>query len=71
MRTVSTAKNLTDRQMRLLEEARREKIGEPVNPSPQLLDKINSQQELNDVDIERAVAKKKAAALAEKARSTG
>ncbi len=70
MRTVSTAKNLTDRQMRLLEEARREEIGEPVKPGPELLAKINSQQELNDVDIEREIAKEKAAALAEKARST-
>lgn len=70
-RTITTAKNLTDLEKRLLEKARNEEIGEPVQPSPQLLDKINSQQELNDFDIDRAIAKKKAAAAAEKARNTG
>ncbi|MCY3996980.1 MAG: hypothetical protein OXF07_12635 [Rhodobacter sp.] len=71
MAPVYIAKDLTDEEREALAELDAMEIGTPVKPSPELLAKINSQQELNDVDIEREVAKKKAAALAEKARSTG
>ncbi len=71
MSPVYLKKNLTDRERAIIEEMDKVDFGKPVKPSPELQAKINSQQELNDVDIERAVAKKKAAALAEKARSTG
>jgi len=68
MSPVWTAPNLTPEERDFLEQARRGPVPKPAETSPEMLEKIASEQEANDATGQRLFAKKEAAQAAEKAR---
>ncbi|MCY3878856.1 MAG: hypothetical protein OXF74_06720 [Rhodobacteraceae bacterium] len=61
-------KNLTERERVVLAEVEATPVPDPVEPSPYMKAKVQSEQAVNNAAAERIMAKKKAAAAAEKAR---